>query len=190
MVDPVVMVRGQATLRPGETKSRGSRRVVALDSRTVAVMKGHKSRQNAEKLVGGPAYEDRDLVFSNELGALVSPAWFTRATKRHAVAAKIPALSPHAAARHTWATLALEAGIHAKVVQDDSGTVRSRSLLIATATSSRAWIVRRLRRWRRWFGEMVAIGLQCSTNPNEGSNLSNLETPAVAGVSVRVGGGT
>jgi integrase len=92
-----------------------------LDSRTVAVMKAHKSRQNAEKLVAGPAYEDQDLVFSNELGALVPPAWFTRATKRHAVAAKVPALSPHVAARHTWATLALEAGIHAKVVQERLG---------------------------------------------------------------------
>lgn len=121
VVDTVVMVRGQPTLRLGETKSRGSRRVVALDARTMTVLKAHKSGQNAEKLIAGPAYEDQDLVFSDELGRMVSPAWFTRATKRLAVAAKVAPLAPHAAARHTWATLALEAGVHAKVVQERLG---------------------------------------------------------------------
>lgn len=69
----------------------------------------------------GSAYNDQGLVFSDELGDLVSPDWFTRATKRFATEAGVPALTPHAAARHTWATLALSSGVHPKMVQERPG---------------------------------------------------------------------
>lgn len=53
-----------------------------------------------ERMAAGSAYNDQGLVFSDELGDLVSPDWFTRATKRFATEAGVPALTPHAAARH------------------------------------------------------------------------------------------
>jgi len=121
VVDTVVPVRNRPVLRLGETKSRRSRRVVALHARTVAVLREHKARQNTERLRAGEAWENLDLVFTDELGCVFSPILFTRTTKRLALEAGVPPLTPHAAARHTWATLAMSAGVHPKVVQERLG---------------------------------------------------------------------
>jgi integrase len=121
VVDTVVEVRSKPTLRIGETKSRRSRRVLALDERTVAILRAHRTRQNVERMAAGEIYNNQGLVFSNELGEVVSPSWFTRATKSLAVGAGVPELASHAAARHTWATLALSSGVHPKVVQERLG---------------------------------------------------------------------
>ena len=60
-------------------------------------------------------------MFSDELGELVNPIWFTRMTKKLSEEAGVPTLTPHPAARHTWATLALSSGVPAKVVQERLG---------------------------------------------------------------------
>lgn len=121
VVDTVVVVKSRPVLRLEETKSRRSRRVVALDSKTVAILREHRAAQAAERLLAGPAWEDSGLVFSDELGGVISPAWFTRTTKTLATDAGVTPLTPHPAARHTWATLALSSGIPAKVVQERLG---------------------------------------------------------------------
>jgi integrase len=121
VVDTVVPVRNKPTLRLGETKSRRSRRLIALDGRTVVVLREHKVRQNEERLRAGQAWANLDLVFADELGGIFSPDTFTRTTKQLAVEAGVPALTPHSAARHTWATLALSSGVHPKVVQERLG---------------------------------------------------------------------
>ncbi len=120
VVDTVVPVDNKPTLRLGETKSRRSRRVIALDSRTVSVLREHKSRQNGERLRAGTAWADLGLVFTDEIGGIFSPDTFTRTTKVIAEEAGVPELTPHAA-RHTWATLALSSGVHPKVVQERLG---------------------------------------------------------------------
>ena len=121
VVDTLVPVNNKPVLRIGETKSRRSRRMIAVDASTVAVLREHKARQNAERLRAGEAWEDLDLVFCDELGGMVNPATFTRTTKRLAIEAGLPPLTPHSAARHTWATLALSSGVHPKVVQERLG---------------------------------------------------------------------
>jgi integrase len=121
VVDTLVMVRNKPTLRIGEAKTRGSRRVVALDRATVAVLRAHRARQAEDRLAAGELYRDQGLVFANEVGEVVSPDWFTRTTKRLATAAGVRPLTPHRAGRHTWATLALEQGVHPKVVADRLG---------------------------------------------------------------------
>lgn len=121
VVDTVVPVNNRPVLRLGETKSRRSRRVIALDSRTVAVLREHRKDQNQERLRAGSAWENLELVFTNEIGGMVNPDWFTRTTKTLAGKAGVPALTPHDAARHTWATLALSSGVHPKVVQERLG---------------------------------------------------------------------
>jgi integrase len=108
-------------LRIGETKSTSSKRVVALDARTVAVLRDHRKRQASERLRAGEAWADLDLVFTNELGEPTDADRFTRETKDLAVAAGVPALTLHQATRHTWATLALQQGVNAKVVQERLG---------------------------------------------------------------------
>lgn len=121
VVDTLVPVRNKPVLRIGETKSRRSRRVIALDVGTVAALKDHRRRQNQERLLAGDAWEDLDLVFTNELGQPVNPMSFTAWTKRLAVEAGVKPLTPHDAARHGWATLALSAGVHPRVVQERLG---------------------------------------------------------------------
>jgi integrase len=121
VVDTVVPVRNKPTLRLGEQKTFGSRRVIALDAKTVAVLRDHRKRQNEERLRAGEAWANLDLVFTDELGVIYDPNRFTRNTKELAAAAGVPPLTPHSAARHTWATLALASGIHPKVVQERLG---------------------------------------------------------------------
>ena len=121
VVDTVVPIGNRPVLRIGETKSRRSRRVIALDKRTVAVLRDHRRRHNEERLRAGTAWANLDLVFTNELGEMIKPDWFSRTMKRLATEAGVPPLTPHAAARHTWATLALSSGVHPKVVQERLG---------------------------------------------------------------------
>jgi integrase len=61
-----------------------------------------------------------DLVFTNPLGGFVHPQAFSEAFERHAEAAGLPKIPLHGL-RHTHATLALQAGIHPKVVSDRLG---------------------------------------------------------------------
>lgn len=122
IVDTVVMEANRPKLRLGTTKSRRSRRVIAFDAATVAVLREHRARQNGERLRAGEAWKELDLVFSTPLGGVVSPNMFTRWTKKLAVEAGVQPLTPHPAGRHTWATLALSSGkIHPKVVQERLG---------------------------------------------------------------------
>lgn len=122
ITDTVVMANSRPKLRLGETKSRGSRRVIALDVATIAVLREHKVRQSTERLRAGEAWEELDLVFSTELGGVVSPNMFTRWTKQLSMEAGVRPLTPHPAGRHTWATLALSSGkVHPKVVQERLG---------------------------------------------------------------------
>jgi integrase len=120
-VDTLVEVDNQPVLRIDETKTSGSRRTIAIDPATVDALKAHRSQQAAEKLLAGEVYDDLGLVFCDEIGGPLSPDWFTRATKRLATEAGVPPLAPHAAGRHTWATLALESGVPAKVVAERLG---------------------------------------------------------------------
>jgi integrase len=122
ITDTVVMANHRPKLRLGETKSRRSRRVIALDTATITVLREHKARQSAERLRAGEAWEDLDLVFCKEVGGVISPNMFTRWTKKLAVEAGVRPLTPHPAGRHTWATIALSSGkIHPKVVQERLG---------------------------------------------------------------------
>lgn len=121
VMDTVVPIRSKPVLRIGETKSRSSRRVIALDGQTVAALREHRRRQTEERLRAGEAWQNLDLVFTNELGGMINPATFTRLTKRLAVEAGVKPLTPHSAARHTWPTLALASGINPKVVQERLG---------------------------------------------------------------------
>jgi integrase len=104
-----------------EPKTSRGRRVVALDSATVAALREHRRRQVAERLaMGGEWGNELDLVFTREDGAPLHPQAFSEAFLRHAAAAKLPKLSLHGL-RHTHATLALRAGVHPKVVSERLG---------------------------------------------------------------------
>ena len=101
-------------------KTDAGRRSIALDTETVAALRAHADRQAEEMAALGAAYGDDDLVFCREDGEPLWPRTFSRAFARHVKAAALPAI-PLKNLRHTHATLALEAGVHPKVVQERLG---------------------------------------------------------------------
>lgn len=102
-------------------KTNRSRRVVYLDDQTIRVLREHRRRQREERMAAGPAWQDDvDLVFRNELGGLIHPDWFTREFARHVRVAGLPEIRLHDL-RHTYATLALKAGVHPKIVSERLG---------------------------------------------------------------------
>jgi integrase len=104
-----------------ETKTPQSRRRVALGSTAVAALRRHRAVQNAERLAAGPAWQDHDLVFANEVGGPLDGSNLQRRSflpllKRVA----LPRIRFHDL-RHTAATLLLGRGVHPKVVSEMLG---------------------------------------------------------------------
>lgn len=104
----------------GKPKSKAGERVVGLDKCSVEEGRAHRTRRKRERLAAGAAWSESGLMFTDELGAPLRPdevsGWF----KELAAAAGLPVIKMHAA-RHTAATLALEAGVDIKVVSDQLG---------------------------------------------------------------------
>ncbi len=106
----------------GPTKTVRSRRNVTLDVETVLVLKAHRTRQSEERLALGIGRGAKhDLVFAEVDGAALHPDRFTAAFKRRVRDSGLPELRGPHSLRHTWATLALKAGVHPKVVSDRLG---------------------------------------------------------------------
>ena len=115
VADTLVMVGRKPMLRTFEAKSAAARRTVALDTATVEILRKHRRRQLKERMSAGPIWEDTGLVFTREDESLVHPEWVTRAFKKHVSTAGLPWIGLHGL-RHTHATMALKAGVPAKVV--------------------------------------------------------------------------
>lgn len=124
-----VQVRGtmQATkdgLRFAETKTRSSRRPVMLPARTVEALRRHRAAQAEERLRMGAAWEDNDLVFANQAGRPIAAGNLLKRSFEPLLAkAGLPRIRFHDL-RHTAATLLMEQGVHAKVVQEMLGHTR------------------------------------------------------------------
>ena len=103
-----------------EPKTAKGRRVIALDPATTEVLKEQAAGQLEEQREWDPAWSDSGLVFTAENGKALDPEtisrWFRIAVKR----AMLPPIRLHDL-RHTHATLALQAGIHPKVVSERLG---------------------------------------------------------------------
>lgn len=115
-----VLVRGRDRLVIAEPKTARSRRSIALDERTVRALRDHRKRQLEERMAAGSTWQDNGLVFTREDGSMFRPATFTRTLQRVAGEAGVPVIGPHGL-RHTWATLALRAGVNPRVVADRLG---------------------------------------------------------------------
>jgi integrase len=68
----------------------------------------------------GSGYRDLDLVFARQDGSPEHPVTFSERFDRLVSCANIPSIRLHDV-RHTFATLALQAGIHPKVVSEILG---------------------------------------------------------------------
>lgn len=87
---------------------------------TIAMLRVHKARQNAQRLELGPLWKDNDYVFTGPDGSPLSPDTTTHQFGRLAVRAKLPGLRFHDL-RHAHATLLLASGVHAKIVSERLG---------------------------------------------------------------------
>jgi integrase len=104
----------------GTPKTAKGRRTVTLDAGTVAALKEHRKRQTAERLLMGAGWTDNNLVFCHVDGTVLHPERFTRGFSEAVRRLGLPAIRLHDL-RHGWATLALQAGVHPKVVQERLG---------------------------------------------------------------------
>lgn len=103
-----------------EPKTQRGRRTVDLDSTTVAALRSHRVRQTADRLAVERGWANLDLVFAAADGQPVHPHAFSQAFERNVAAAQLPRIRLHDL-RHTWATLALRAGVPVKVVSERLG---------------------------------------------------------------------
>ncbi|MEZ5125297.1 MAG: site-specific integrase [Thermoleophilia bacterium] len=103
-----------------EPKTAKGRRVIALDAATVEVLKAQAARQLEEQHQWADAWVDTGLVFTKENGEALDPETITRWFKIAVKNAMLPEIRLHDL-RHTHATLALQAGIHPKVVSERLG---------------------------------------------------------------------
>ena len=105
----VVEVGGR--IETSTPKTRRGRRVVALDSFTVAAL----ARHHEIRATTAGAW-----IFAGDYGEIPRPSVVTRRFQRIVRAARLPPIRLHDL-RHTHATLALRAGIHPKIVSERLG---------------------------------------------------------------------
>lgn len=103
-----------------QQKSSTSGRTIHLDSRTVDVLRRHRQQQLSGRLTVGEAWQDRNLVFCDELGRELSPPAISQAFRRAVEKSDLPRVRLHDL-RHTHATLLLRAGANPKVVSERLG---------------------------------------------------------------------
>ncbi|MFL6240554.1 MAG: site-specific integrase [Actinomycetes bacterium] len=130
----VISISGKLHIRP--TTKTGKARVVDLDPGTITTLRAHKVGQAQERLAAGGRWADKGLLFTKDDSRLgeggapgdpLHPERLTRTLQRRIRAynmahpdATLPVFGPHGL-RHTWATLALGAGVHPKVVSERLG---------------------------------------------------------------------
>ena len=93
-------------------KTARGKRVIALDNRTIQVIRRHM------KQVGSA--ESDDLLFTQSDGTPLNPNRVTKTFHELIAAAGLPRIRLHDL-RHTHATIALQAGVHPKIVSERLG---------------------------------------------------------------------
>jgi len=113
--------RGKGTLTIAEPKTPRSRRKVAMAPQAVDALRRHRQAQIADRLAAGPAWQDWDLVFANEVGAPVNrDRLIARSFNPLLARAGLPRIRFHDL-RHTAATLLLAQGVHPKIASEMLG---------------------------------------------------------------------
>jgi integrase len=118
VVQTITQVRSKVSV--GEPKTSSGRRSIALDDGTVAVLRAHRKLMLEERLLVGPGFTDSGLVFHYPDGSCLRPDAVSGQFLRRVARQGHLRLTLHGI-RHTWATLALEQGIHPRVVQERLG---------------------------------------------------------------------
>lgn len=118
IVQTIIQTRNVVSV--GEPKTARGRRPISLDPATIAVLRAHRHRMLQERLLVGPDFDDLGLVFHQPDGSWLRPDAVSEVFLRRLRRYDLPRLTLKGL-RHTWATLALEQGIHPRVVQERLG---------------------------------------------------------------------
>ena len=104
-----------------EPKTASSPRQVALTKTATEALRRHRVAQAEERLKLGPAWEDNDLIFANEVGRAIEVRNLMRRSFLPLLEqAGLPRIRFHDL-RHTAATLLLGQGMHPKLVSEMLG---------------------------------------------------------------------
>lgn len=105
----------------GEPKTARGRRTISLDSATAAVLRAHRASQQRRRADLGLSHAAADdLVFCRADGSPVHPDLFSKTFERKVRQLGLRRVRLHDL-RHTYATLALQAGVDAKTVSSRLG---------------------------------------------------------------------
>lgn len=118
VVHTILSINGK--ILESDPKTTKGRRAISLDLSTVAVLRDHRRRMLEERMLTGADCADEGLVFHRPDGSCLRPETVSASFLRRQKGMDIPRLTLKGL-RHTWATLALEQGIHPRVVQERLG---------------------------------------------------------------------
>lgn len=116
-IQRAIVKQGDGTYTLEDVKTEKSRRRVDMDADSLEILTKHRARQARLQMQSGVR---SDLVFCTAAGGVIDPPNARRSWHRLLRKAKLPALRLYDA-RHTHATLLLEAGVHPKVVSERLG---------------------------------------------------------------------
>lgn len=118
----VVTISGSMRVKELPKTKRGH--MISLDPTTITILRSWRAAQNEERLFVGAGYKNDGFVFAKADGTPYHPERFSREFGRMQGRylrthpdAQLPRLGLHGL-RHTWATLALGAGVDIKIVSD------------------------------------------------------------------------
>ena len=114
-----VVVRGHAQ-DSDETKSIRSHRRISIDPVTVEALRRRRASQDEERMAFGDQFRATDLVFTWEDGRPPHPDVIRQRFQRLIKRLGLPVIRLHDL-RHTYATIALAAGVNPKVVSERLG---------------------------------------------------------------------
>lgn len=103
-----------------EPKTRASRRVLILSSRTVAALRTHHDQIQAARARYGDWWNADDWMFPGTRGGLMATAVVRERLKRLCTDSGLPYIGPHGL-RHTYGTDLMRAGVAPRIVQERMG---------------------------------------------------------------------
>jgi integrase len=108
---PHVMV-WRSVREDGDTKTRKSRRSLALPSRCVEVLGEHRDQQQKQRQNAGERWRDNNLVFASRVGTELNPSNVRRAFRRVVAAAGLdPGEWTPRELRHSFVSLLSDSGV-------------------------------------------------------------------------------
>jgi integrase len=111
-----IKVGTRAVLADG-TKTEGSAALIALAPWAIDLLRAWQKRQAEERQLWPGPIEDHNLVFTKPNGAPLKPDWANRRFQKLAAEVGLPRIRLYDL-RHGWATAALRAGLHPRLVQE------------------------------------------------------------------------